>query len=495
MKQLGWLEEWLDATARKAVPAVSFTSLFPFQGDTLFAPPPSNLWPPPASLLTTPSAVFLSKIRWTAAKFVPLSLIESILMGQKILADQWIPDPETACLLRRDRPSTSPFHVVVKSRAAVDRVNRSTVNAHSSACVEFEAGAGLWTLARYPDEAARGEWDARVNAAFRLLGDAGFGGGRSSGWGQTETPEFQAGTWPGLLLPRLARMIARRADAGSNGQEPSLYWLLSLFSPSSNDAVQWRDGDYEIAVRGGHIESAAGNGHQKKRVRMVTEGSVLAAGSDLVGTAVDVAPDGFPHAVYRAGFAVALKLPVWEVAIEEQQIEAPFTAEAAEPIPGEEQESEKPAEDMAAAVADEVTPEPVIVEPATEEPPIVEPVVEEPVIAEPLVAKPVIGKPVIMEPPVSEEPPTEAPAIMEPVIEEPLTVEPPIMELPIEEPPTIMEPVIPKPPVPEPLPTSLPITEGYTEPPPDDSEPEEQDFTEPRYEEEKEEEEGPGHEL
>jgi len=339
MKQLGMLDEWLDATARSASPAVAFTSLFPFQGDTLFAPPPSTLWPPPSGLLTTPSAVFLAKIRWNAAKFVPVSLIESILLGQNVLADQWIPDPETACLLRRDRPSTSPFHVVVKTRAAVDRVSNSAIHLHASACVEFETGAGLWTLVRYSDEEARGQWDDRVKGAFRLLADTGFGGKRSSGWGQAEAPEFQPGSWPGVLMPKLARMIARAANSnGSIAPESSLYWLLSLFSPSARDTVNWREGNYEIAVRGGRIESAQVNGAEKKRVRMVAEGSVIGAPDEPVGAAVDVRPEGFPHAVYRAGFAVALKLPVLEIATEQEPVEAPETAEAAEalePLPCE----------------------------------------------------------------------------------------------------------------------------------------------------------------
>ncbi len=37
MRQLGFLEEWLGATARASNPAVTFSSLFPFHGQTLFA--------------------------------------------------------------------------------------------------------------------------------------------------------------------------------------------------------------------------------------------------------------------------------------------------------------------------------------------------------------------------------------------------------------------------------------------------------------------------
>ena len=203
MRQLGRLEDWLNATARAGTPAVALSSLFPFQGDTLFAIPPASVWPPPPSLVTAPSPVFLTKVRWRAARFVPLSVIESLLTGQNILADQWAPDAESGCLLRRDRPSSSPFRVVQRSRAAVDRVTGRSERAERLACVEFEAGSGLWTAVRFFDEAAAGVWTEAIQAAFRLLADAGFGARRTSGWGQTAAPEFQEGVWPQILMPKL----------------------------------------------------------------------------------------------------------------------------------------------------------------------------------------------------------------------------------------------------------------------------------------------------
>jgi hypothetical protein len=42
---------------------------------------------------------------------------------------------------------------------------------------------------------------------------------------------------------------------------------------------------------------------------MIEEGSILVAGKPLIGAAPNVAPDGFPHAVYRSGFALAAPLP------------------------------------------------------------------------------------------------------------------------------------------------------------------------------------------
>jgi CRISPR type III-A-associated RAMP protein Csm4 len=86
------------------------------------------------------------------------------------------------------------------------------------------------------------------------------------------------------------------------------HWLLSLFTPAPADAVDWKRGDYALLSRGGRVESPAGSGELKKQVHMVAEGSVLFAVSAPRGLATDVAPDGFAHPVYRAGFAVAVPL-------------------------------------------------------------------------------------------------------------------------------------------------------------------------------------------
>jgi CRISPR/Cas system CSM-associated protein Csm4 (group 5 of RAMP superfamily) len=73
--------------------------------------------------------------------------------------------------------------------------------------------------------------------------------------------------------------------------------------------VDWARGNYTVLARGGRVDSPAGSGELKKQVRMVAEGSVVYSGSALSGAAADVAPDGFAHPVFRAGFAVAIPLP------------------------------------------------------------------------------------------------------------------------------------------------------------------------------------------
>jgi CRISPR/Cas system CSM-associated protein Csm4 (group 5 of RAMP superfamily) len=81
---------------------------------------------------------------------------------------------------------------------------------------------------------------------------------------------------------------------------------LSLYHPAENDSVDWQKGNYSVTTRGGR---ASGTGELKKQTRMIAEGSVLVAGTAPIGAVTDVAPDDFPHPVYRAGFALALAIP------------------------------------------------------------------------------------------------------------------------------------------------------------------------------------------
>jgi CRISPR type III-A-associated RAMP protein Csm4 len=90
---------------------------------------------------------------------------------------------------------------------------------------------------------------------------------------------------------------------------PKPHWLLSLFAPAKQDGVDWSRGNYWLVERSGRIDSPAGSGELKKTLRMVGEGSVIYAPAPPRGAAPDVAPGGFPHPVFRAGFAVSVPLP------------------------------------------------------------------------------------------------------------------------------------------------------------------------------------------
>ena len=271
MSSLGWLDPWLDATACAVDgSAVRFSSLFPFIGDTRLIAPPRTSWPPSGA----------GKLYVKAAKLVPLDVARRGIVQES----RWSVDGATECLLPAGM--TAPFEVSMRSGAAVDRIAGQT-EPHRTACLEFAPNTGWWGLMELVDEL----WEARVKSALRLLADSGFGGERSRGWGRAAEPEFSDAT----------PLFNGEGHAGA-------WWMLSLYSPHADDAIDWSRGDYASTTRAGWTDSVAGS-VKKKHVRMIEEGSVLMAPA-LRGRAVDVAPEGFPHPAWRAGFALAVPVPI-----------------------------------------------------------------------------------------------------------------------------------------------------------------------------------------
>jgi len=297
MARLGRLEDWLgDAARNPAGPAVRFSSCCPWMGDLLLVVPPRTLWPPAAT----------TRVRWKGAQFVPLRLIPALLAEESLSEENWWIDGPSRCLLpQRGRQRNGPFRPVFRFRAAVDRLSGNALP-HRIACLEFAPDAGLWTVAVFAGEEARQRWAGPVKSALRLLADSGVGGRRSLGWGHSEPPEFTEGVFPEMILPA----PAAPPEEAAGERRPVGWWLLSLFIPAVEDAVDWQAGSYRLITRGGRIESPVSSGESKKLVRMVEEGSVLVAPQPPLGAAADVAPEGFPHPVYRAGYAVTVPVPL-----------------------------------------------------------------------------------------------------------------------------------------------------------------------------------------
>jgi CRISPR/Cas system CSM-associated protein Csm4 (group 5 of RAMP superfamily) len=276
MSSLGWLEPWLDATARSTeAAAVRFSSLFPFLGELRLIAPPRTSWPPSGA----------GKLYVKAAKLVPLEVARRGVVNES----RWAVDGAVECLLPAGM--AAPFEVGMRTGIAVDRIT-GQAEPHRTACLEFAPNAGWWGLIEITDDPLLNTiWEPRVKSALRLLADSGFGGERSRGWGRAAEPEFSDAS---SLL------------AGEG--HPGAWWMLSLYSPHIDDAVDWSRGDYVSTTRAGWTDSPAGSA-KKKNVRMIEEGSVLMAPA-LRGRAVDVAPDGFPHPAWRAGFALAIPVPL-----------------------------------------------------------------------------------------------------------------------------------------------------------------------------------------
>lgn len=314
MASLGSLEPWLEATARNPRgAAVRFSSCFPFVEDLGFIVPPKTIWPP-----TSGAALTSAKVRWKSARFIPLGLVQALLAGRVLEEDHWAVDGPSECLMPVGRPA--PFRLTMRSNTAVDRLSGS-IERHATAGLEFLPGAGLWAIASFAGEEEYAQWNGPVRAAFRLLADSGFGGERSRGWGHSGDPEFIEGAFPDMILPppsEIAKAAAPQAE-GEPVEQPAseaappkpetAHWLLSLFAPGAEDAVDWKRGNYSLLARSGRVESPVRSGELKKSLNMVGEGSVLFAPGGLRGSAPDVAPDGFPHPVFRSGFALSIPIP------------------------------------------------------------------------------------------------------------------------------------------------------------------------------------------
>jgi CRISPR type III-A-associated RAMP protein Csm4 len=272
MSYTGMLDEWLAATAANPDgSAVRFSSLFPFVEGADLITPPRTLWPP------APSA----KLRWKSATFVPVSVVESLLAGQALNEETWAIDGPSESLVPSGQ--NGPFRLATSQNAAVDRLT-GTALPHSTAYLEFTPKSGLWCLVSTPDN-----WVEPIQAAFRWLADSGFGGERNRGWGRSESPIFS----------EVNGLLATQTDS----QE---YWLLSPYSPAAADEVAWDRGNYTVLTRGGWISNSS---EPKKYVKLIAEGSVLSSAKALQGAAPNVAPEGFAHPVYRAGFAYSIALP------------------------------------------------------------------------------------------------------------------------------------------------------------------------------------------
>jgi hypothetical protein len=147
---------------------------------------------------------------------VPLTVVHSILAGERLNEDQWSIDGPSDCLMPAGKPG--PFRTAVRSSASVDRLTGASER-HSAACIEFRAGCGLWTVVSFQDAGAGERWLARVKAAFRLLADSGFGGERSRGWGRSDAPEFTEGALPDLILPIVEPTAAAVERASARSEE------------------------------------------------------------------------------------------------------------------------------------------------------------------------------------------------------------------------------------------------------------------------------------
>jgi len=174
-------------------------------------------------------------------------------------------------------------------RVAIDRKTNSSHIYHFGE-VSFAKDCGLYFLV----DSRLKEYEKRVEATIRVLGDEGIGGDRTYGKGLFNA-EFD--------------------EIELNMESKNHFVTLSLFYPQEEELSRLKDRYYELITRGGWIYSTDAKNLRRRTVRMFSEGSVFSAESNsgLYGGLANVKPNDFAeHEVYRYGYAFAVPLEVCE---------------------------------------------------------------------------------------------------------------------------------------------------------------------------------------
>lgn len=200
----------------------------------------------------------------------------------------WVTAKERALLADRfldpDTGQVRMWAVGDVSRVTVDRVSNASV-VYQAGLVRFAPGAGLYVLVLWQDDA----WRARFQEALRVLGDAGIGGERSSGYGLFTPLEPQPVALPDLV-----------------GAERWVT-LSSCWPLPGQEGILGADAAYRLENRRGWMDSPDGRNLRRKSVRMLEPGSVLRVlpGRAVYGGLADVTPEVFKaHPVWRYGLAL-----------------------------------------------------------------------------------------------------------------------------------------------------------------------------------------------
>jgi len=172
-------------------------------------------------------------------------------------------------------------------RVAIDRKTNSS-NIYHFGEVSFAKNCGLYFMMDFRGK----EYEKKVEAAMRVLGDEGIGGDRTYG--------------KGLFKPGFKEI--------KMNLEPRTHFVtLSLYYPREEEISVSSERYYELVKRGGWIYSIDAKNLRRRTVRMFSEGSVFkaVAGLELYGDLANVKPKEFAeHEVYRYGYAFPVPMEV-----------------------------------------------------------------------------------------------------------------------------------------------------------------------------------------
>ena len=178
----------------------------------------------------------------------------------------------------------------IRPRNFIDRQTSNTIIYHCGGVV-FQKNCGLYFILETDNESI-----SRFQDILKTLKKLGFGGERSSGYGQFDFKVIgpinsEAGIWKNI-----------KNNKGNS------FSLLSLCYPEENENINAKA--YQTVLRKGWVFSTSSKKQMKRKTfRMFKEGSVFV--NRLTGKLIDVTPQGFnDHVVYRYGKAFSVKMNI-----------------------------------------------------------------------------------------------------------------------------------------------------------------------------------------
>jgi CRISPR type III-A-associated RAMP protein Csm4 len=179
----------------------------------------------------------------------------------------------------------SVWETTTRPRVSIDRQTEESSIWHVET-VQFNECCGLWFAVNYDSD----ETKQKIETILRVLVDNGIGGERNAGYGLFDFGEVA------LDIP--------------TAEDSTQFVTLSPICPKSSEQLEHLlKGDiaYNLNPLTGWVGSH-GTYKRRKQINMFAEGSVLNTCDEPVGRLVDLTPKGYPHPVYRYGYAWQVRL-------------------------------------------------------------------------------------------------------------------------------------------------------------------------------------------
>lgn len=254
-------------------PPFGISSAFPFWDGILYFPTPKNQVP---SDKETKKISFWDSRSWS-----------NLISGQNLqdviekVGVQTIPRGSD----KPDSDQKEPWNFIDAPRVGLDRLtNHPGERYFHCGEVHYVPGSGLYFIVDMKDQ----QFQKHFEAVWRVLADEGLGGDRTVGKGQFKYPSFEEFC---LEVPEDATGVVS----------------LSLYYPTIEERTGFNKSAYDFLERKGYIFSPEGRNLRRKKVSMLTEGSVFSTPPIRKGALVEVTPSIFKaHRVYRSGIFFGL---------------------------------------------------------------------------------------------------------------------------------------------------------------------------------------------